>query len=124
MKNIPVDLNKKINNSKKAKEQWNGITENAQRDFVIWISTAKQKETRERRIKRAVEMLEEGKKRPCCFSIVPMDFYKSLGKNPKAKSKWGKLSPTEKRDLIVWIETAKSSDERDKRMREFVQKVL
>jgi uncharacterized protein YdeI (YjbR/CyaY-like superfamily) len=31
-----------------------------------------------------------------------MSLYKALGKMPKAKATWSKLSPDEKRDYISW----------------------
>ncbi|MGH7939374.1 MAG: YdeI/OmpD-associated family protein, partial [Bryobacteraceae bacterium] len=39
----------------------------ARRDWIHWIISAKQAETRTRRIKNACSMLAAGKRRPCCF---------------------------------------------------------
>ena len=52
-------------------------------------------------------MLIEGKRRPCCYAVVPMDFYSALGKQPKAKATWKILTPTERRDFIAWVDEAK-----------------
>lgn len=39
----------------------------ARRDFIQWLKTAKQAETRTRRIRNACEMLAAGKRRIYCF---------------------------------------------------------
>lgn len=53
----------------KAHDSWESLTEPGRRDWVRWIESAKQQETRERRIKRAVEQLDEGKRRACCVDV-------------------------------------------------------
>src|SRR5215831_16641337 len=51
---IPPDLNKALASADaKARELWSDITPNARRDWVHWITSAKQDETRTRRIKNA-----------------------------------------------------------------------
>jgi hypothetical protein len=39
----------------------------ARNEFICWVEDAKQKMTRERRIRRTQEELEEGQRRPCCW---------------------------------------------------------
>ena len=63
-------------------------------------------------------MLAEGKRRPCCFSIVPLDLYQALKAAPKAKTQWSALDANAKRDLIGWIESAKQRDTRKRRIDE------
>lgn len=46
---------------------WNDITPLARNEFICWVEDAKKAETRERRIRRTVEELAEGKRRPCCW---------------------------------------------------------
>ena len=36
-------------------------------EFICWVEDAKQDTTRERRIRRTQEELEEGMRRPCCW---------------------------------------------------------
>ena len=50
-----------------AKTQWANITPLARRDWILWITTAKQTETRAIRIEKACSMLASGKRRVCCF---------------------------------------------------------
>lgn len=61
----------------KARELWLEITAMARRDYVHWIESAKQAETRARRIEKACDMLAHGKRRPCCFDRSGM-YDKSL----------------------------------------------
>jgi len=64
---VPMDLRKALAAAPLAKAQWADITPIARRDWILWISTAKQLETRSRRIKNACDMLASGKRRVCCF---------------------------------------------------------
>lgn len=61
-----------------AREVWADITPAARRDWIHWIESAKQAETRERRVATAIDMLAKGKRRPCCFDRSGM-YSKSLG---------------------------------------------
>lgn len=106
---VPTDLRKALATSPKAKAQWLDLTPIARRDFISWIESAKQTETRVRRIEVACSKLVAGKRRPCCYAIVPMNLYKALGANPKAKAKWSSLTPDERRDFVSWINSAKES---------------
>jgi uncharacterized protein YdeI (YjbR/CyaY-like superfamily) len=119
----PMDLHEALTATPKAQDSWEDITPIARRDWVSYIESAKQPETRKRRIEKACSMLASGKRRPCCYSVVPMDLYKALGNNPKAKARWQTLTPDERRDLIGSIESAKQSEARKDRI-EDVCKIL
>jgi Bacteriocin-protection, YdeI or OmpD-Associated/Domain of unknown function (DUF1905) len=79
---IPADLRKALNAAPKAQALWSRITPNARRDWIHWISSAKQRETRTRRIKNACSMLAAGKRRVCCFDRS--GFYDKSLSAPKA----------------------------------------
>lgn len=65
---VPADLRRALASAApKTKELWSDITTNARRDWIHWITSAKQPETRARRIKNACSMLATGKRRVCCF---------------------------------------------------------
>jgi hypothetical protein len=65
---VPAELRKALAAaSSKARALWSDITPNARRDWIHWITSAKQEETRTRRIKNACSMLAAGKRRVCCF---------------------------------------------------------
>jgi Bacteriocin-protection, YdeI or OmpD-Associated/Domain of unknown function (DUF1905) len=64
---IPTDLRKALAAAPKARALWSDITPIARRDWIHWITSARQSETRARRIANACQMLAAGKRRVCCF---------------------------------------------------------
>src|SRR5205814_2173829 len=82
-----------------AKAQWRDLTPIARKDFISWIESAKQPETRRRRIERACSMLAAGKPLPCSHSIVSSNLCTALAATPKAKAQWSDLTPIERRDF-------------------------
>jgi len=64
---VPRDLYKAIATNKTAEAAWEKITPMSRRDWILSISTAKQEETRKRRIVKTCDMLAAGKGRLCCF---------------------------------------------------------
>ena len=82
---VPTDLRKALAAaSPKARAAWSDITANARRDWIHWITSAKQEETRARRIKNACSMLAAGKRRVCCFDRS--GFYSKSLRAPNAAS--------------------------------------
>jgi uncharacterized protein YdeI (YjbR/CyaY-like superfamily) len=57
------DFAKALSAAPQAKSALDGFPPSAQRDYLEWISEAKQDSTRERRIATAIEWLSEGKRR-------------------------------------------------------------
>ena len=104
---VPTDLRKALAAAPKSKAQWSDLTPIARRDFISWIDSAKQQETRKRRIERVCSMLAAGKRRPCCYTIVSFDLYTALSGTPKAKAQWSDLTPIERRDFIGWMDSDK-----------------
>ncbi len=115
---VPKDLQKALTVKAEVTAKWNDLTPTARRDFITWIQVAKQPETRTRRIEKAGSMLLSGKRRPCCYAVVPMNFYKALGGTPKAKTVWKDLTSMEKRDFVAWVEKAKDKEEYGNRIME------
>ena len=82
---VPADLRKALATAApKARALWSDITPNARRDWIHWITSAKQTETRVRRIKNACSMLAAGKRRVCCFDRS--GFYSKSMSAPKVAS--------------------------------------
>jgi hypothetical protein len=67
---LPMDLRKALAAAPLALAAWEDITPMARRDWIFSISSAKQPETRRRRIEKACDMLASGKRRLCCFPGV------------------------------------------------------
>ena len=65
---VPADLKNALAVVPQAHTLWIDITPIARWDWIRWISSTKQPETRKRRIKNALAMLKAGKRRPCCFN--------------------------------------------------------
>ena len=64
---VPADLRKALSAAPKARALWAAITPVARRDWIHWIVSAKQPETRARRVDKTCPMLAAGKRRVCCF---------------------------------------------------------
>ncbi len=82
---VPADLRKALTAAEpKARALWTDITPIARRDWIQWITSAKQPETRVRRVNNACSMLAAGKRRVCCFDRS--GFYSKSISAPKAAS--------------------------------------
>ena len=64
---LPADLRGALLANSTALAAWKDITPLARNEFICWVNDAKQEKTRERRIRRTQEELEEGMRRPCCW---------------------------------------------------------
>src|SRR5262245_55060764 len=64
---LPTDLRAALVGNATALAAWKDITPLARNEFICWVEDAKQENTRERRIRRTQEELEEGMRRPCCW---------------------------------------------------------
>ena len=113
---LRTDLRKALAATPMAKAQWRDLTPIARRDFISWIESAKQPETRKRRIEKACSMLAAGKRRPCCYSIVSFNLYTALAATPMAKAQWSDLTPVERRDFISWRDLAKEPEAHKRRI--------
>ena len=48
-------------------DQWNSLTTKARWEWLRWIRSTKNLDTRQKRINVACDKLQKGDKRPCCF---------------------------------------------------------
>jgi len=88
---VPMDLRKALAASSLAQAGWEDITPMARRDWIFSISSAKQPETRRRRIEKACDMLASGKRRLCCFPGIKW----LMKKNAKSCGMWLPLPKSE-----------------------------
>ncbi len=65
---VPADLNKALRSDSEAYALWMHITPMARWDWLRWIRSTNNPETRSRRIKVALSKLKSDKRRPCCFN--------------------------------------------------------
>jgi len=59
---MPVELKKALNHNNKASENFDKLAPSYKRQFIGWVATAKKAETRESRVKEAIDHLEKNKK--------------------------------------------------------------
>jgi hypothetical protein len=64
---LPADLREALVANTTALDAWSEITPLARNRFICWVEDAKQLTTRERRIRRTQEELQDGQRRPCCW---------------------------------------------------------
>lgn len=64
---LPEDLRDALLADATVLEAWEDITPLARNEFICWVEDAKRPATRERRIRRTGEELQEGMRRPCCW---------------------------------------------------------
>jgi hypothetical protein len=64
---VPKDLRDALKAHPGAKMTWDATTTVARRDWIAWMTSGKKAETRDKRLKAMLDMLEHGKKRVCCF---------------------------------------------------------
>ena len=59
---LPKEFKTALAKNKKAKAFFAGLAPSYQKHFIGWIANAKRDETRERRVKEAIALLEQGQK--------------------------------------------------------------
>jgi uncharacterized protein YdeI (YjbR/CyaY-like superfamily) len=67
----PLDLREAIGSDATTQAAWKALTPLARNEWICWVTSAKQGTTRNRRIQRAVEELNAGERRPCCWPGCP-----------------------------------------------------
>lgn len=77
---LPSDLKAALARSKKALHTWGDISALARNEWICWTISVKQEKTRKEHLKRAVEELAAGQRRPCCWSGCPHRKDKKLNK--------------------------------------------
>jgi hypothetical protein len=90
---VPLDLRQALAAAPLAQASWADITPMARRDWIFSISSAKQPETRRRRIEKACDMLASGKRRLCCFPGIKW----LMKKNAKSCGIWLPLPDSKNR---------------------------
>jgi hypothetical protein len=69
----PKDFKVLLEKNPNAQATWDSATILAKIDWIHWMESAKQDTTKRERAANAIDMLEKGKKRVCCFD--PSGFY-------------------------------------------------
>lgn len=64
---VPEDIFSAINKANLL-DQWNSLTPRSRWEWIRWIRSTKNSETRKKRIHTACSKLQNGDKNPCCFN--------------------------------------------------------
>src|SRR3569623_3262453 len=64
---MQADLRSALSASPKASALWGGLTPLARNEWICWTISVKQEATRKDHVRRVVEELIEGMRRPCCW---------------------------------------------------------
>lgn len=59
---LPEELASALKKNKKAKQYFEQLAPSYKKQFIGWIAMAKRQETRDRRVKEAIELLKQGRK--------------------------------------------------------------
>jgi hypothetical protein len=83
---VPEDLEKALAASPKARTIWTEISPLARWDWIRWIRAVKTEATRQKHIDVALDKLNKGMRRPCCFN-------RNLCSEPYVSHNWALLEP-------------------------------
>ncbi len=83
---VPEDLKRALATSPNAAALWKDITPLARWDWIRWIRAVKTEETRKKHIEVALDKLNKGMRRPCCFN-------RNLCSEPYVSKNWALLEP-------------------------------
>jgi uncharacterized protein YdeI (YjbR/CyaY-like superfamily) len=114
---IPRFVKQALMANAKAWENFRNLTPSRRRAYVQLITDAKKEETRERRLREAVSLLEQSKGE---LDDIPRFVKQALMARPKAWKYFQTLAPSYRRHYIGWIMHAKKEETRERRVREAV----
>lgn len=64
---LTPDIQAALTAQAKAVSAWEGLTPLARNEWICWVTFVKKEETRKDHVRRLVQELQEGKRRPCCW---------------------------------------------------------
>ena len=64
---LPADLRQTLLAHDDATAIWQTLTPLARNEWICWVISPKLQKTRDEHIKRLIDELREGKRRPCCW---------------------------------------------------------
>ena len=114
---IPRFVKQALMANAKAWENFRNLTPSRRRPYLQLILEAKKEETRERRLREAISLLEQSKGE---LDDIPRFLKQALMASPKAWEYFQSLAPSYRRHYIGWIMHAKKEETRERRLREAV----
>lgn len=68
---VPEDMENALISDTDCLDRWNNLTPIQRNEWICWVTIVKKPETRADHIRRMVEELNEGKRKPCCWPGCP-----------------------------------------------------
>ena len=66
--NVPNDIKKALNSDQNVLKLWKTITPMARWEWIRWINSTASADTRSKRIRVALDKMNKGERRPCCWN--------------------------------------------------------
>ena len=114
---IPRFVKQGLMANAKAWENFRSLAPSRRRAYIRMIMDTKKEETRERRLREAVSLLEQSKGD---LDDIPGFIKQALMANAKAWENFRNLAPSYRRHYIGWIMHAAKDETRERRLREAV----
>jgi hypothetical protein len=67
---VPADLKKALADDAEISAMWQDITPMARWEWVRWVNSTNNPDTRRRRVEVTIGKMHNGKRRPCCFNLA------------------------------------------------------
>lgn len=64
---VPTDMQQALTSHKSVLAAWESLTPLARNEWICWVTFVKKEETRQDHLRRLVDDLKAGKRRPCCW---------------------------------------------------------
>jgi uncharacterized protein YdeI (YjbR/CyaY-like superfamily) len=114
---LPRILKQALVANAKAWENFRNLTPYRRQSYVQLIMDARKEETRERRLRQAISLLEQSRGK---LDDIPRFLKQALKASPKAWEYFRSLAPSYRRHYIGWIMHAKKEETRKRRLREAI----
>lgn len=114
---IPRFVKQALMANPKTWENFRNLAPSRRRAYVQMIMDARKEETRERRLREVVSLLEQSRGK---LDDIPLFVKHALIASPKAWEYFQSLAPSYRRHYIGWIMHAKKEETRERRLREAV----
>ena len=114
---VPPSVERALRANARAWKSFQALTPSRRSAYVRLITDAKREETRERRLREAISLLEQSRGDP---DDLPPFVKQGLKANAKAWKNFQNLAPSYRRHYVGWIMHAKRDDTRERRLREAI----
>ena len=114
---LPRSIAQALKANEKAWTAFQSLTPSRRTAYIRLITDAKKDETRERRLREAISLLEQSKGDP---DDLPRFVKHALESNATAWENFRNLAPSHRRHYVGWILLAKKDETRERRLREAI----